>query len=88
VTAAKIATPARATAKPLNDLDANGMNYQTPQQSAPDAPQTPLFRVRRWTGRAWRAVSKPIPRRDALNLAAEVKEQGASSFHVRVELER
>ena len=39
MTAAEIATPARATAKPLNDLDAPGQTDQTAQPTAPDAPQ-------------------------------------------------
>jgi hypothetical protein len=77
----------RATGAPLNDLAESGMNCQTPQRSAPDAPQTPLCCVRRWTGKGWRAVSKPLPRRDALNMAAEMKVRGASGFHVRVEPE-
>jgi hypothetical protein len=62
----KTATPARATATPLNDLAESGMNCQTPQRSAPDAPQTPLYYVRR-------TVSKPLPQRDAVAVAAEMK---------------
>jgi hypothetical protein len=80
----KIATPDRATATPLNDLAAKGMNCRTPRQSAPDAPQT-LFLVKRWTGKGWRAASKPLPQRDALDVAVRMKAGGVSAFHVRVE---
>jgi hypothetical protein len=66
-----------ATPPPLNDLAESGMNCQTPQRSAPDAPQTPLFRVTRWTGKGWRTVSKPLPQRDAVAVAAEMKAHGA-----------
>lgn len=85
MTAAITATPARNVATLANDLDANGMNYQTPRQSAPDAPQTPLYFVRRWTGKGWRAISKPLPQSEAVALAARLKARGASGFHVRVE---
>jgi hypothetical protein len=44
----------------------------------------PLFNVRRWTGRGWRAVSPPLDYSAALQLADRLKSKGVSSFHVRV----
>ena len=85
MTAAEIATPASTGATLASNLDASGMNCRTPLQSAPDAPQTPLYYVRRWTGKDWRTASKPLPQRDALDVAARLKAGGVSTFHVRVE---
>jgi hypothetical protein len=85
VTAAITATPARDVATLANDLDANGMNCQTARQSPPDAPQTPLYCVRRWTGKGWRAASKPLPHSEAVALAVRLKAGGVSAFHLRIE---
>ena len=85
MTATEIATPARTGATPLRDLDAKGQIIPTAQRSAPDAPQTPLYYVRRWTGKGWRTASKPLPQRDALDVAARLKAGGVSAFHLRIE---
>ena len=81
----KTAAPDRNAATLAHNLAASGMNCRTPRQSAPDAPQTPLYYVRRWTGKGWRTASKPLPQRDALDVAARLKAGGASGFHVRLE---
>ena len=85
MTAAEIATPARNVATLASDLAAKGQIIPTAQRSAPDAPQTPLYYVRRWTGKGWRTASKPLPQRDALDVAARLKAGGVSAFHLRIE---
>jgi len=64
----KTATLARAAATLPRDLDAPGQTDRTARQSAPDAPQAPFCCVTRWTGRGWRAASRPLPQRDAVTV--------------------
>jgi hypothetical protein len=46
----------------------------------------PLFNVLKWTtGKRWKAISPPLGRDAALDLAAKLKAEGTSGFHLRIQ---